>query len=1073
VSESRLQAKATNILHRNNAQEILQALATLEEHRAEFTTRWLWELVQNARDFPDDSRPMTIRISVSPAQITFAHNGRDFSEEEILSLIYHGSTKQSNPDQLGKFGTGFLSTHLLSKKVRVKGTLFDEENGRRGFEFDLDRSGADADQVGEAMQRSFRALEISLARSGVIPTEWTEFFYQADEASDWEELESDFPFDAIPYILIFDDKVTKIELRLPQHEAAFERAGSGELENGGRLTTIEGLESAAHFITHEANGITAAVPIVARPDGSFEILPPGAVPKFFKFLPLVNTSNIGLPAVFHSRLFSPTENRDGLNFVASGVQSDLNKRLLKKASNCFFALARNCSAAGFHELQGLLDVRAVPEYPPWLTDRQWYEDFQRAMIRSLSAIPLVKLSTGEIAAMSSVDLPFGDKTMTSKDVYRYGLQLFPTRIPDASIAEDCSAIAEEWTEILGENDALIQSCVLTPSRLIEKVKQTESLQGLGALLEFEQPETVDWLNSLFESVPEEHRRVSLDGLVPDQTPEGVFRSSDGLSRESEIDDELKDILEALGDPIRTRLIHSDMRGTGSMIKAAQQREPLVVSAKDLLKKGAPVSDNTPEFRSACLAMFQWLATNKCWVDLKDAVPVYTLDGDESELVGKTSGRAAVLLAPRGLWPAKARAYWDAFPNGSVLVDDYAPLLTDTLWREAAENQIVITRLLWSAEVALSDLEKFTRDLELESDGHSAVSSVRVGKMAFVGTEPFYDAVRNSRERAARFLEFVLEYAVDADDSWTRSLDVPCECGKSHQIIPCEWLAWIRDREWAPRRRGHERLTNASLALLTLHNPRLADAVTREQHSDFLNLVGINVLEQALLAANESQRPGLRRQLAQLAKLAMQHPDTVAQLMEDIAAHHEASKRWRENQKLGKIVEELIAARLKSRLLPHRIRVKIQFKGYDLGAYVDDNAVPDVGSVEVEAGSLVAKIEIKATRGKTVSLSNRQGEEASNDQPRFWLCVVPLDRDEEVDELTSERVEELARFISGIGDRLMPTREGIRDAVRTAEEDGFDLEHTDEIRYGIRSEIWAGEAVQLATFVAVLARSAKR
>jgi hypothetical protein len=110
---SRLQAKATKILHSNNAQEILQAFSTLEAHRAEFATRWLWELIQNARDFPDDSRPMTIRITVSTKQITFAHNGRDFTEEKILSLIYHGSTKQSNPEQLGKFGTGFLSTHLL------------------------------------------------------------------------------------------------------------------------------------------------------------------------------------------------------------------------------------------------------------------------------------------------------------------------------------------------------------------------------------------------------------------------------------------------------------------------------------------------------------------------------------------------------------------------------------------------------------------------------------------------------------------------------------------------------------------------------------------------------------------------------------------------------------------------------------------------------------------------------------------------------------------------------------------------------------------------------------------------
>jgi hypothetical protein len=78
VSDSRLDAKANRILHHTNAQEIVKALADLEEHRAEFATRWLWELIQNARDFPDESRPMTIRVNVSPGCITFAHNGRDF-----------------------------------------------------------------------------------------------------------------------------------------------------------------------------------------------------------------------------------------------------------------------------------------------------------------------------------------------------------------------------------------------------------------------------------------------------------------------------------------------------------------------------------------------------------------------------------------------------------------------------------------------------------------------------------------------------------------------------------------------------------------------------------------------------------------------------------------------------------------------------------------------------------------------------------------------------------------------------------------------------------------------------------
>jgi hypothetical protein len=170
VIEIELRADRDRILHRNNAQEILQALATLEERRAEFTTRWLWESIQNARDFPDPSRRMTIRINLTADRITFAHNGRDFTREEILSLIYHGSTKKANEEQLGKFGTGFLSTHLLSRQVRVKGTLREEKHGRRAFEFELDRSGDDPDQVGDAMQRSFFDMTACLASSSSPPS---------------------------------------------------------------------------------------------------------------------------------------------------------------------------------------------------------------------------------------------------------------------------------------------------------------------------------------------------------------------------------------------------------------------------------------------------------------------------------------------------------------------------------------------------------------------------------------------------------------------------------------------------------------------------------------------------------------------------------------------------------------------------------------------------------------------------------------------------------------------------------------------------------------------------------------
>jgi hypothetical protein len=682
----------------------------------------------------------------------------------------------------------------------------------------------------------------------------------------------------------------------------------------------------------------------------------------------------------------------------------------------------------------------------------------------------VQLDNEETAVVSEVDLPLGDDTMTWESVYELGSSLAADRAPLESIAEGCSVIAANWTGLLGDEDELIESCVLTPTRLIERVRETGNLENLGAELGLEPAETVAWLNRLIAAVAEAERPACLDGLIPDQTPEGTFRSSAELSRDTDIDDELKDVLEKLDDPIRKRLVHEDIAGAETIIKRVQPPDLLVSSAKDRLKKQVPAKPEAPDSRTACLTMFQWLASEGRWDDLKDAIRVYTLDSNETEMLSKTSARGT-LLAPRELWPDEARHYWDAFPRGSVLVDDYASLLDSSTWSEAAAKGVLVADLLWCEKEEPAELEKYTLNPDLEGDGHSASAPVEVGKLAFIDTL-FYEALRGSRERAARFLQFILDYVVGADESWRRRVKVRCDCGNEHEIIPCEWLSFMRDREWVPRAKGQERLTDASLARLTRHDTRLAETVTREEHTDFLNLVGINVLEQAVLAAGEVQSFELRRKLAQLARLAVQHPGAVAQLIEDIEAHNEADKRWQANRKLGKMVEEMIQKQLKPHLSRLGIRLKTQFKGYDLGAYVDDPSYADVGSIEVQQSeTLLAKIEIKATRGQAVSMSNLQGEEASNDQARFWLCVVPLDAGEEIDELTAERIEELACFVSGIGSRLASAREGIQDAVDSADESGFDLEHIDDIRYGILAEIWENDALPLTGFVEMLSRLA--
>ena len=75
------------------------------------------------------------------------------------------------------------------------------------------------------------------------------------------------------------------------------------------------------------------------------------------------------------------------------------------------------------------------------------------------------------------------------------------------------------------------------------------------------------------------------------------------------------------------------------------------------------------------------------------------------------------------------------------------------------------------------------------------------------------------------------------------------------------------------------------------------------------------MEQALPAADQTQRSELRSKLAQLTKLATQNPGEVERVMQDIEKRHKRAERWKGNQNLGKAVKQLMHATLDALLKP--------------------------------------------------------------------------------------------------------------------------------------------------------------
>ena len=127
---------------RNEARRIRSRVheARGNPHPASF--RWPIELLQNALDSgPRSGSTITVRLHSESSKLTFEHDGAPFTSEELAALLSGGSSKEFESEvTTGRFGTGFLVTHVLAEHTTLRG-LLKVPRGCELFQLTLDRSG--------------------------------------------------------------------------------------------------------------------------------------------------------------------------------------------------------------------------------------------------------------------------------------------------------------------------------------------------------------------------------------------------------------------------------------------------------------------------------------------------------------------------------------------------------------------------------------------------------------------------------------------------------------------------------------------------------------------------------------------------------------------------------------------------------------------------------------------------------------------------------------------------------------------------------------------------------------------
>ena len=190
MSEAKEKAKkeAARIDMKQHANKLIQGFEKLDESDAK---RAIWELLQNAVDVSENCE---IIISITDKSLIFQHNGKPFTTTTLNSLIKQVSSKasQNNDDEVGQYGTGFITTHSFGKKILLSGSLKKEEGYIYFDNFEIDRTAKDSDELIEKLiiqqEKAFDLIDINDTKEE--PSKFTTFEYLVATDLEKENLEN-------------------------------------------------------------------------------------------------------------------------------------------------------------------------------------------------------------------------------------------------------------------------------------------------------------------------------------------------------------------------------------------------------------------------------------------------------------------------------------------------------------------------------------------------------------------------------------------------------------------------------------------------------------------------------------------------------------------------------------------------------------------------------------------------------------------------------------------------------------------------------------------------------------------
>ncbi|RAT97853.1 sacsin N-terminal ATP-binding-like domain-containing protein [Brevibacillus sp. Leaf182] len=501
---------------RNKAQEtqaankIMDMLTQLKLKNDDTTSyRWTWELIQNAKDVVNSSGKVDIIINFeeNSKTVEFKHNGKLFSTKNIVFLIEQVSTKDrsitdaKNKRTTGKFGTGFLTTHLLSEKVKVSGYLQDVGEPPCSFSVVLDRSGTDKQSIINAIQESCSQLDKNTTMtSGKTINEKdfnTCFNYVLDESGVLTAKKGlKNLLISAPYVFAFVPEISSITVTSGQFIQKISRGETinNNLENAYEIEVVVETKNRGnytrknkHIFVVNTKDLSLAVEIQKKEKNDFIVKYHEELPRIFCDFPLLGTNDFSFPVVVNSPLFNPTEPRNGIHLTdKEHEQITQNKQKMMEACQLYIKMLDYFSEKSYEGIYNIVKIFEQSE-KDWLS-KEWFEQKIINPLKShIKEIPLIYTHSavkkplfdewGDTCVLIPKDL---DETVREK-VWALSSKFIPNMITKREELEFW--YNSLWDEC--RNYSILD--------LIEKVEEFENIDVLSKNVI---GDVTDWLNEL-------------------------------------------------------------------------------------------------------------------------------------------------------------------------------------------------------------------------------------------------------------------------------------------------------------------------------------------------------------------------------------------------------------------------------------------------------------------------------------------------------------------------------------------------------------------------------------------------